>query len=177
MIGDTGLRTIGNFSGYEPKPRIVVPRGIAATGDSSRIKLYSMFETGESEVDYSLAVDSLGQNVDKLLRDEEVTRGTGLGFAILSEEVLNISIWGGKNTPWLPSILTPNVFDFTDPLQPHKLVRAPQDMFGENSAYCAWECEIVGHEGKLWRNYMDSQRTVSDKEAYLEKFLEGQINP
>lgn len=159
------LDDLGNFEGYKPKSRTVRPYGPAYEEGIAAVKIYSMLP--ESSKPFTDSEMSLARYfICEELRSGRVEPKIGLGFAVLSEDVLNINLWGGE----FPSLLNPNIYTWKT-----STCNWGRGEIASDGAYCAWEGELVGYESRLWREYMLSGRRAADKKWYLENSYSGEI--
>jgi hypothetical protein len=158
------LSKVGNFQDYKHEPRVVRPLGLIVTPSIDLVlKFYHMTK---KERDYSIQANTTISEASRFILNE-VREGrleplSGLGFAILSEDMLNIDRWDDDDV--LPYVLKGDLYGFSQPgfSKPKKLdIRK----FG---AFCGWELGIVAHETKAWMKYLASERTEADKQKYLE---------
>jgi len=161
------LTELGNFKDYQAKTRIVTPQGLAYSSgvlasDEAVVKTYSMLEEGTP----NFPKDVVPEATRNLFRNHKINTGLGLGFAIASEGVLNVTMWGGD----FPSLMSHNIFTFNEPEEMQSSVP-----FTGASPYCRWEGTLVGHESAAWGAYMASARTNEDKQLYLDNVFRGKI--
>ena len=124
-------------------------------------------EDGEELEKYSgLVTDS----VSELLRRRAIPITMGLGFSILSEGVLNLCGWGGEE---FPSTLHQAVYTFNQKPSLEDLQKQDLEKAG---SICAYEGEIIGHESRLFRRFLNSSQDGNARVAYLENFFQGDVD-
>lgn len=114
------------------------------------------------------------RNLTAYKLENQLNFHSGLGFAILSEDILNISLWGRE----VPSVIHPNLYQFPNlasltEISPRTLRRSSSDELG---AFCIYEAGILQQERVFWRKFLESKRKDSDKQRYLEHHAFGPIN-
>ena len=162
------FETIGGKSGdYQPKVHSVRPFSPIMTPNAV-IKLYSMRSVPQKP--FSLEVMSdVKDLVTERLRDGRINPRLGLGFAVVSNGFINVSVWGGE----YPSLLNNNLFGFDKPENMRKSIQTLD--IREFGTYCVWELGVAAHEGAAWREYLWTQGTEQDKMNYINNTLDGQI--
>lgn len=162
------LDNLGDFKEYEPKTRIVRAHKPFYEKNVAVLKVYSML----CEKTRPFTKDELSFTkcfVGRALESGRIDPKIGLGFLILSEDVLNVNLLGGD----FPSIINPNIYTFgKNGISTQTFIRKEVKDVG---SYCVWEGEIVGHESKAWREYMLSERTKEDKSLWLMNVYSGSI--
>ena len=158
------LSQVGNVSkDYQHESRTVRFHGLI-TNPSLVLKMYSMVK---DKPFHDLAIGSADAILEYAVHDGKLEPLLGLGFAILSEDMLNVSRWGIE----YPFVLKNKIFSIEsnaiDVITPKFLDT------NEVGAYCAWELGIVNHEKNAWLRYLTSGRTEEDKQKYLDDVLEG----
>lgn len=93
-----------------------------------------------------------------------VDRELGLGFVIVSESVVNLSMWR-KDFPHLPH---QTLWTLVSPPHPFNWSRSNCNV--ENS-YCLGEGRIYTHERAIWEKFLNSPRTERDKWDYVNGIL------
>lgn len=162
------LDDLGNFEGYVPRDRIVKPCEPVYHGGKAAVKMYSMLCEKSPRLTNS-QINVVRNFVRNELKSDKIDPKIGLGFAILSEDILNINMWGGE----FPSLINPNIYSINESAYSIKDFEH-QDVVSVGS-YCAWEGALVGHESRVWREYMLSGRTNGDKLLYLKNLYSGKI--
>lgn len=159
------LERLANFAEYKHEPRIVEPKGLIE--DTSLIlKMYAMVR--------QVPVDKyVLRNAKKFLR-ESIRKNkigdnpilSGLGFAILSDDMLNLAVWDSKH----PIVLKNSLYEYAGGF------RTPNSLdIRHEGCFCIWELGIVAHERDAWKKYLASERTEQDKRAYLKNFFRGEL--
>jgi len=166
MTFDYRLDNLGNVKlGYKNPKRKVIPFGHIKTPNLT-LKKYDMY-VGEPSSQVKL--DHIGEFLDNEIENGRINPRIGLGFTILSGDMLNVVRWDKE----YPIVAVNNLYEFSnrdkDYLKPNRL---KVDDFG---AYCVWELGIVEHERKAWIKYLNSKKTQEDKIKYLFNFLQGEI--
>ena len=150
---------IGNLGkDYEHEPRIVVTEGLIA-GKNLVLKLYSMLKPNNIPgTDIKPAVEFVKAEMKK----DRIKPYIGMGFAILSEDVLNIARWNNEH----PIVLMNDVYSY----ERGDIANARADDIRESGSFCTWELEIVGHERNSWINFLTSNKSQEQKNRYLNDF-------
>jgi len=154
------LEKLGNIENYNHKQRIAHPIDLITSPDLI-LKYYGMYAEGDS-----FQGDHINQY--KVLMNDEIKNGnikplSGLGFAILSGDMLNVAVWDKEN----PIVLKNHIYTHSEEGLREKL------NLNTGGAFCIWEIGIVNHEKNLWMNYLKSKRKESDKRRYLDSRIEG----
>jgi len=155
--------SVGNVPiGYESKQREV--RYIGLIVDPSLVlKFYDMHIKGKPFKE--TLVQHGREFLEREIRKHRIKSDLGLGFAILSEDVLNVARWNRKD----PIVIINQVYGYKD----SDLSTAELLDIREVGAFCIWELEIVNNERNAWRTYLQSSRSEKDKITYLESVVEG----
>jgi hypothetical protein len=156
-------KNIGNITGPKPGPKIVRPHGLITSPDLV-MKLYSMLSPGE-EMDLESAKDFVQ---GKIMEGEIKPYQSGMGFTILSDGVVNATVWGAE----YPILGKNEVYFFSDP----KLSDATRLDLNKEGAYCLYEAQILAFEGARWLEYLRSDKREQDKEKYLDATLDTVID-
>jgi hypothetical protein len=161
------LDHLGNVGeGFENPERIVRPLGPFVTRDLV-LKLYDMYTEKPSDI-----MGVVG-NMENFLR-KEINTGNidpkiGLGFVILSKDMLNVVRWDKE----YPIVAVNSIYGF--PEENRDVMNSKKLSADEIGAYCAWELGIVDHERKAWIKYLNSKRTDEDKANYINNYIEGKL--
>lgn len=156
---------VGNIqTDYVFSQRIARTEGVLAT-KSLVLKLYTMSKEGEP-IGKTMAHEARG------FLEEEIGRGRirphiGMGFAILSEDMLNVSEWDEQ----IPHVLKSQLYGF----EKGSMRRAKPLDIRENGPFCAFELGIVAYERVAWRQYLASGHTNKDKKNYLTRVASGVV--
>jgi hypothetical protein len=148
---------------YKHEPRMVKPRGLLNTPEIS-LKLYDMFTKD----------DCIGSNPTREAEEflkEEIARGeinphSGLGFAILSKDMLNVARWYKT----YPIVLQNNLYEFKPNFQ-----KVTETSTEEAGSFCIWELGIVNHEKEAWKKFLTSNKDNRDVTNYLNNVIEGDL--
>jgi len=175
------LKGVGDIGDYVSVERVITPLEPVIVPNLFAVKFYTMLEVPvhESGVYDDKRVEIARGAVSEKLRAGKVDRRNGMGIAILSEGVLNITMLGRTDpTLWnvdYPSMFHPRVFTFSEepfPINPNGF--KPADISA--GAYCRWEMELLGaHEAHAWGEYMGSKRTLEDKANFLQDTISCRI--
>ncbi|MDP2925709.1 MAG: hypothetical protein Q8N99_05030 [Nanoarchaeota archaeon] len=164
------LENLGQVGDYQPKLRLVTPGGVCRVGpDIAAVKLYTMFEYGTNPY-WSKDISTVKNLVGSRLRSGKINRKNGLGFGILSEGVLNVTMLGGD----FASLMTPEIFIF-EAERLRSLKDFEQQNVRESGAYCVWEMkDIASFEANSYaRNILYTGGSEKGKEKYLQDRLFG----
>lgn len=175
MEEEISLQGVGDISkdNYTHDIQDVDPWGLLTT-PSLILKMYHMLPKKRSSINEVLIPESMC-----FLR-KEIQKGNilpliGMGFAILSKDMLNVARWDSK----YPHVLKNQIYEFT-PLSKGETKRNVFDSavpltVSEAGAFCIWELGIVAYEKDRWKNFLNSGRTLEDKKRYLENFVVGDL--
>jgi hypothetical protein len=156
------LENIGNVEGYTHEPRTARAEGILLD-ERLALKLYSMVKQNPPAEEKIREVIEIRDNK---IQNQEISPLIGMGFMILSEDMLNVARWDDK----YPIVLKNQIYEFKEgdlkTLNPLELKEA--------GSFCMWELGIVNHEKQAWKKYLCSQRNKKDKEEYLDNFYYGE---
>lgn len=160
LTGDI-LSNLGNIStDYEHRARLTYCDRLIV--DSSLVlKLYSMMKY---DYDSSLNKNMLDQTEKFILKElslGELDPHLGLGFAILSEDMLSVARWSKH----YPTVIQNDLYAF----EGNDLDTAVQKSLAEVGSFCVWELDVVHFEQQAWKEYLISQHTEADKRRYLEE--------
>ncbi len=154
---------------YKHEPRNILYSGLI-NHPSLVLKMYSMFKEAITQGNVDEARTFMQDRIDS----GEIEPLLGMGFAILSEDMLNVARWDAK----YPIVLRNEIYGYE---QSHKDFKYFSEATlldpREVGSFCAWELGIVNHEKKAWLKYLVSQRKESDKERYLEDLIIGRFSP
>lgn len=173
------LEAIGNIDpDYKPRIRFTTPLPPTYVRDTAAVKFYKMvpyrLDPNEPDLVSKQDITEARKFLTERLRQREIDPKTGLGFAIVSEDVLSLTMWGGD----FPSLANPTIFTYGPrPLTRNSLKKAEIETAG---AYCAWEAQdILAYEAKAWINYMNDSNSTSDpesKEAHKQAYLDTRFS-
>lgn len=170
-MGKIDLSQIGNTSSYKPRARNVQPAS-QVVASRATVKFYVMLAENTPNPTQEQIESARTLAAYKL--ENQLNVHSGLGFAVLSEDILNISLWGRD----VPSVIHPNLYQFQNiaalpEISPRILRRSSSDKLG---AFCIYEAGILEQERVFWRRFLESKRKDSDKQRYLEHHAFGPIN-
>lgn len=141
---------------YKHEPRTVKSQGrIILPG--LHLKLYSMNKGTHPDSNSRLILDT------PLLLRREVEEGrlaplTGLGFAILSEDMLNVARWDTE----YPIVLKNQIYGFEE-----NILAAQELDIKDVGSFCVWELGIVSHERESWKKFLASKSGYQSEFDYL----------
>ncbi len=159
------LDNLGNFESSENPQRKVMPVGLITTPNLV-LKGYDMYIKNPSEGEVIIQMNKfIIQEINK----GEIDPKIGLGFAILSKDMLNVVRWDNN----YPIVAVNSIYEF--PEDQRNVMASKKLDVGDFGAYCIWEFGIVAYEKELWKKYLSSQRREEDKKRYLENFIEGDL--
>ncbi len=160
------LDNLGNFRNFENPPRLVKPLDLIATPNLI-LKGYDMYTEKPSEIETIVQMENfLKQEIEEGKIDPRI----GLGFAILSKNMLNVVRWDTL----LPIVAINNLYEF--PEENRDIMNAwSLDINNDCGTYCLWELGIANHEKEAWKKYLASEGTKKDKINYLENSIEGKL--
>lgn len=153
----SNLEQVGNVEeDYEHKPMTVRFHG-RVTRPFLVLKLYSMFESKyiTNRDTISAGASEARRALNSAIYHGEIKPLSGLGFAVLSEEGLNVARWDRER----PSVLK-------------------NQIYGDGSLDITadgWGSSIIYHERNAWFRYLASERTKYYKDKYLDDVIEGQL--
>jgi len=151
-------------SNYNLNFHIAVPGGWVR-GSSLVLKLYSMVEEEKAKNGARLPLVQARKFLESEIKDSpENGHTSGLGFAILSKNRINVVRWGRKN----PFVLKSDIYVFGEmPAEDIKKVGV--------MPFCLCELGIVDYERNAWIKYFKSARTADDKREYMNFFFKGRL--
>ncbi len=165
------LNNIGNLA-YEHEPKKVMPAGLI-TSPSLVLKLYDLF----TEQTKPNPIEETKTFLKKEILEKKINPLTGMGFAILSKDILNVARWDTKYPIVLKNQIYGYGFNNSDEMDNRNYT--PIDYFdldiNKEGCFCIWELGIVNHEMKAWKAFLKSSRTESDKREYLESKIAGKL--
>ncbi len=158
---------IGNIASYTPRQMAVKTHGLI-TSPELVMKLYTMLPKGSEAQDGDIKESNIDSAkrflLDRIGEGEIKPEMSGMGFAILSEDVLNATVWAND----FPVLGINKVYFFSE----QDLSDAKKADPNKSGAYCAYEARILAYEAEKWLAYLKSPMQESDKAAYLESGLE-----
>ena len=165
MTFQTNLSLVGKIGNYRPVEYTVSSRGLVSTLNTA-IKCYSL-SVKDKPLELK-TVNKAKEFVKARILDSTIKSSQSLGFTILSDGIINVSMWGGE----YPSTVHQKIWTFDSQKTIHK--SRLTDILKAGS-YCAWEMSISAHEAKAWREYLHSSHEDTDKLKYLSDFFYGEI--
>jgi len=154
---------IGNVrEDYKHQPRTVRPQGLVTT-PSLVLKLYSMAKDMHPT---NRTIRDTGKLLERDIAEGKIEPLTGLGFAILSEDMLNVARWDTE----YPIVVKNQIYGFEGSINSAQLLD-----INKVGSFCIWELGIVGHEKEAWKRFLDSQRGEAEKHQYLTDIIEGNL--
>jgi len=156
------IEQLGNIKNYKHEPRTARAQGLV-TNPKLVLKLYSMAKSlhpTERTIYYT------GKILENKIDEGEIKPLIGLGFAILSEDMLNVARWDTE----YPIVLKNQIYGFersVDSLEPLNI--------NDVGSFCIWELGIINHEKEAWKKYLQSEKSELDKEGYIKNFIEGKL--
>jgi len=115
------------------------------------------------------AMATAGSLISEMLGDGRIKKRLGVGFGIVSDGYINVSIWGGE----FPTLLNNDLFGFDKPENMRETLRT-LDTKNEGN-YCVWELGIVEHEVKAWKKFLHTSRKSSDLQDYINNSFDGTL--
>jgi len=159
------LDNLGNFEEFNNPKRFVEPTEFIAT-PKLILKGYDMYTENPSEIETIVQMENfLKQEIEKGKIDPKI----GIGFVILSKDMLNVVRWDNK----YPIVAVNSLYEF--PEENRDIMNARPLIVDDFGAYCIWELGIVNHEKEVWKEYLNSKRTEEDKIKYLHNFIRGEL--
>jgi len=163
-MSEIDYNSIGNLrDDYQHQPRVVEPKGLVVTPNLV-LKLYSMFKDLPPE---KRTVAEAKKILKKDITREVLDPLSGMGFAILSEDMLNVSRWDDE----YPIVLKNDIYCFDK----GNIKSAELVDVRDAGSYCVWELGIVNHERDAWMRFLNSGRGKSEKQRYLDDFIRGAL--
>lgn len=158
---------IGNIrEDYQHEPRDVRSRGVVTTPRLA-LKFYSMMKPSTSSATIRETVDAAQRLLKTEIKYGKIAPEVGMGFAILSEDMLNVARWDSKH----PIVLKNYIYEY----EKGDVLTATPTYAGEIGSFCIWELCIVQHERDAWKRYLVSEHEEEDKKRYLEDCFEGTL--
>ncbi len=167
--GRLDLSKVGGEKGdYVTKPWFIKPFREVRVPNAA-VKLYSKTSAPQKQFsrDTMHTVEDL---VGDMLTRGKIDPRLGLGFAIVSNGYINVSMWGGV----YPSLLNPTLFGFDKPENMKETIR-PLSIKKEG-VYCVWELGVVTYETEAWKRYLKSEKRAKDKLEYIGDRFEGIVS-
>jgi hypothetical protein len=153
-----------NIAEKSAEPRIAKFGGVVITSGLA-LKVYDMVTPNNMKN----PVDEAKSFLEEEIKGGRIPSLSGLGFAILSYDMLNAVRWDNEYPHVTKNILYEYHGGFGKDAD---IVKHSIDDAG---AFCLWEERIVAEEGRAWLRYLKSERTETDKEVYLYDFITGAL--
>lgn len=152
-------------------PRIVTPAGLV-TSPLLVLKMYSMLK--KSPVKWG-DITNAKKFLTKEIREGKIEPLIGMGFAILSEDILNVGKWDYEE----PIVLKNQLYTFSNYSKKELDILDFKNNFDsakpldirEVGNFCVYELNIVNHEKKSWEKYLKSDFSKEAKKRYLEDLV------
>ena len=155
---------IGNLrKDYVHEPGIIRNQSFVVTPNLV-LKLYLTARDRYSVPDF---VRDTEEFLGRKIGEGEITPLTGLGFAILSDDILNVARWDTK----YPIVVKNQIYGFEEGNVNSAQLLDIRDV----GSFCVWELEIVNHEKNAWKRFLTSQKAESDKRKYLQDIIIGEL--
>ncbi len=156
------LKNLGQVSSkYVYEQMEVHPRGLVKN-PSLILKLYEMHVKDKPlKTDLEQTKRFLQNRINK----GEIEPLLGLGFAILSEEMLNVARWDTEYS----TVPKNQIYEY----KKSDLGTAKLLDIKDVGAFCMWELGIARHEADFWEHYLQSGREEINKRDYLSNVIEG----
>ena len=127
------------------------------------IKIYHMIrddmplESGTAETLETFICDEIDAG--------HIDRKQGIGFAILGQGFLSISVWGKGNGIYVQTYLV----EGTHAIRSRKTLE-------HTAVACTWDSRIMFHEILAWHEYLNTSMSRDDKLVYLKSFVSGYLD-
>ena len=159
------IKKLGYFKEFNNPKRFVKPNKLIIT-QKLILKSYDMFTENPSD---KRTIKNMEEFLIKEINNKNLSPRIGLGFTILSKDMLNVVRWDDK----YPIVAVNNLYEF--PKENRNIMEAKPLIVDDFGAYCIWELGIVNYEKNLWKEYLNSKRTKRDKIKYLYNSIEGNL--
>jgi hypothetical protein len=151
---------------YVSRRQTILPSSLLNIRAECLIKTYELFPLGGKR-NHVLYASSTEMIADRII-EGNVPRMSGMGFAVISDEAINLNIWGDDN----PSIVHPTIY------VPHRKSDGEyrfekQQDISRLGAYCVWEARILGHEAEAWLTFLRSPQNDVALNVYLKNRIKG----
>jgi hypothetical protein len=172
IVEEFELNKVGNYAEYKHEPQVTMPFGILTTkntfkGQNLVLKSYEIGPDYDSFNDTITRGDAF-QFISGGYKPTGLAAHSGVGFVILSGEMLNIARWRAE--PDRAHVLVNDLYELNKRKGGLDLVRLDVNREG---AFCGWERAIAMHETKAWMRYLQSDRAIDDKVKYLLDQIQG----
>ena len=147
---------------YKHEPRCVVPCGLIEDPNLV-LKFYAMFKGALTQSNVDEAREFLEDRIGLGVGLGEIDPLSGFGFAILSEDMLNVARWDTN-----PIVLRNQIYGYEQDESSGKYFNNAKLLDIRNvGSFCIWELGIVDYERDAWMKYLKSERSEKDKDDYL----------
>ena len=157
---------VGNVPAYCTTPDRNVSYNGLITTDNLILKHYEMWKVDEAP--RKKLVEQSKKFIEKKIIGREIDPYIGLGFSILSKDMLNVARWDDT----YPIVLQNQVYTFDG----KDIETARLEDIRKVGSFCIWELAIVESERHMWKKYLGSERRESDKEKYISSFCQGKLD-
>lgn len=158
------ISEVGNINTYKHRPREVITHG-TVWHPLCILKFYEMCK--ERSYFKPEFVNRAASFLEDEIKEERIDKHSGLGFAILSEDSLNVARWDKE----YPTALRNDIYIFDN--QDLNVINLLD--IRDVGAFCVWELGIVNFEREQWMKYLQSERYVEDKHDYIKEMIEGPL--
>ncbi len=149
---------------YKHEPRTVVPLGRVFVPDLAVIKLYSMMKWDTAPRENVREPSAL---IFREITSGRILPYSGYGFAILSEDMLNVARWDANH----PIVLRSDIYTY----EKGDISTISCGDIRQLGSFCIWELGIVNHERDAWKQFLASNHKYEDKKFYLGDFFSGAL--
>ena len=164
-MGKTHFGVIYNNIGNVLKPdleRRKVSKQELVISPDLVLKMYAMLK--RSPDDFGVSIQEARRFLEAEITGGRIEPLSGLGFAIFSEDTLNVARWDKEN-PLVP----PNrVYSYDGKNFEQLDIR-------KVGSFCIYEMVILAHERSVWERFLKSRGETEDKKEYLNSWFEGEI--
>jgi hypothetical protein len=168
---------LGKFDDYftfEYERRRIFSAGIVRSkNDEALLKFYIAFKP-ENLFEIEDLVDEVKHFIGEKSLALIARKSKGIGYSVLSEECLNITLWRIDS----PSVDTAiysiePAINLKNSKDPFEILANRQDV-RRASPLRIWEARIAGHEAEVWEEYIKSGGGVNNLSNYLRDFYRGE---
>lgn len=128
------------------------------------LKMYALVDNPPGNAEPREKIERLERVLQMEIDAKRIPHESGVGFAIMSGGVINVSEWMAKE----PAVLRNQVYIQSYNTNP--LTATPADV-AKIGAFCVHELQVVGFERNAWIDYLNSEKSTRDKERYFATFL------
>ncbi len=131
------------------------------------LKVYRMLpEHGTSYIDI-FERQAYRDFLKREIKEGNIEPYLGLGFAIFSEDIVNVAMWDST----YPIVLQNQLYRYENG---NISTAKPLDI-REDGSFCVHELGIVNHERNAWVEYLRSPKAEKDVKRYLSNVVEGPL--